>query len=170
MGEVEMKKSLMMVVPFLVLLSVSCNLIGGTGSARLSGMTAGLSPRMDEFRSWLTIEFRKYPKKGDLRDVKVVFSSVALSKDAVFDWNFIASKDCISKGFGKGFIDNAETLPDKDPPLKVPVRAVYTLPVLQKIELNPGQVISLKAELYWAGVKQDEMSKTIEHVYRRGAE
>lgn len=165
-----MKKSLIVVVPFLVLLSVSCHLIGGTGSARLSEMIPGFSPRMDKLESWLTIEFRKYPKKGDLRDVKVVFSSVALSEDAVFDWNFIAGKDCISQGFGKGFIDNAETSPDRDPPLKVPIKVNYPLQALHRVELKSGEVISIKAELYWAGVKQDKTSKSIEHVYRRGEE
>jgi hypothetical protein len=165
-----MKKSLVVVVPLLVVLLVSCHLLSGTGSARLSEMIPGFSPRMDKLECWLTIEFRKYPKKGDLRDVKVVFSSVALSKDEVFDWSFIASKDSISKGFNKGFIDNAETSPDRDPPLKVPVKLNYPLHALYKVKLKPGQVISIKAELYWAGVKQDDMSKSIEHVYRRGEE
>jgi hypothetical protein len=85
MKGVVMKKSLIVEVSLVALVSAGCDLLGGTGSARLSDMVPGFSPRMDKLECWLTIEFRKYPKKGDLRDLKVVFSSVALSRDEIFD-------------------------------------------------------------------------------------
>ena len=67
-------------------------------------------------------------------------------------------------------LHNAETSLDRDPPLKVPIKVNYPLQALHRVELKPGEVISIKAELYWAGVKQDKTSKSIEHVYRRGEE
>jgi hypothetical protein len=165
--EVMMKKTLIVVVSFVVLVSAGCHLIQGTGSAKLSEMIPGFSPRMDKLESWLTIEFRKYPKKGDLRDVKIVFSSVALSRDEVFNWHYIASHDVIPKGFMKGFEENTKTSAEEEPPLNVPVKVNYPLHALHQIKLEPGEVISLKAELFWAGVKQDDIGNTIEHVYRR---
>jgi hypothetical protein len=49
----------------------------------------------------------------------------------------------------------------------VPVKVNYPLHALYRIKLEPGEVISLKAALYWGDVKKDEMNDTIEHVYSR---
>jgi hypothetical protein len=67
----------------------------------------------------------------------------------------------------KGFAENTKTSPDKDPPLNVLVKVNYPLHALYRIKLEPGEVISLKAALYWGDVKKDEMNDTIEHVYSR---
>ena len=152
----------------LTLFSVSsCSLL--SGHAKLSGMIPGMSDMMDKLECWLTIEFKKYPDGINLRDVKVVFSSIALFKDQSFDWQYIAAHDLIAQGLGKGHRLNEESQPDQDPPLKIKVKVKYPLRARPELE-NLDKAITLKAELFWGGKKQDSQSSTIEHVYTRTRE
>ena len=91
----------------LTLLSAAgCSLLA---DAKLSDMKPGMSDMMDKLECWLTIEFKKYPDNVDLRDVKVVFSSIALFADQSFNWQYIAANDQIAQGLGKGYRPNEES-------------------------------------------------------------
>ena len=147
--------------------AAGCSLLG---DARLSGMMPGMSERMDKLECWLTIEFKKYPDEVDLRDVKVVFSSIALASDQSFSWQYIAANDQIAQGMGKGYLPNEESLPGQDPPLKTKIKVNYPLRARSQMELDLTESISLKAELFWGGKKQGSISKSIDHVYQRTLE
>jgi hypothetical protein len=152
----------------LILLSaVGCNLLG---DAKLSEMIPGMSDQMDKLECWLTIEFKKYPDNVDLRDVKVVFSSIALSRDQSFSWQYIAANDQIAQGLGKGYRSNEESLPGQDPPLKTKIKVKYPLRARSRLELDATETITLKAALFWGGKKQGSLSQSIEHVYQRTLE
>lgn len=128
-------------------------------------MVPGMNVGMDKLECWLTIEFKKYPKNIDLKDVEVRFSSIALQQDEVFDWAYIAAHDVISLGFMKGFKENTESSPEREPPLNVPVKVNYPLQAKPRLELSAGETILLTAELFWGGKKLDSSERTIEHVY-----
>jgi hypothetical protein len=130
-------------------------------------MVAGMSRGMDTLECWVTIEFKKYPDGENLRDVMVRFTSPALENTAAFDWKYIATHDVISRGFMKGFDPNDQSSPDEKPPLNVPVKVKYPLHAKHKLDLSPGETISLEAELFWAGKKVDSDSRSIEHAYTR---
>ena len=147
-----------------ILLSApGCSLLS---DATISGMMPGMSDMMDKLECWLTIEFKKYPSDVNLRDVKVVFSSIALFNDETFDWQYIAAHDQIAQGLGKGHKPNEESQPGVDPPLKTKIKVNYPLRARPKLE-NLDETITLKAELFWGGKKQGSLSQTIEHVYQR---
>ena len=57
--------------------------------------------------------------------------------------------------------------PDQDPPLKNRIKVNYPLRARPRIELDPNQTITLKAELFWGGRSQGSLTRTIEHVYQR---
>ena len=152
-----------------LLAATSCGMLGGC-HAKLSGMVPGMSERMDMLECWLTIEFKKYPKNADLRDVKVVFSSIALFEDESFDWSYIAANDRIAQGMGKGYRPNDETQPDQDPPLKTKIKVKFPLRARPQLELDLTETISLEATLFWGGKKQGSISQPIEHVYYRTLE
>ena len=69
-------------------LSGGCNLIDITlgRHASLTRMVPGGNVASGELACWLTLEFSRYPKHADLRDVKVRFESIALAEPAEFDW------------------------------------------------------------------------------------
>ena len=148
-----------------MLLSVSgCGLFS---DATITEMTPGISAMMDKLECWLTIEFKRYPEDIRLRDVKVVFSSMALFEDQTFGWPFIAENDQIAQGLGKGYAPNGASRGDQKPPLKVKIKVNYPLRARPRIELEGLETISLAATLYWGGKKQDSASRSIEHAYRR---
>ena len=152
----------------LTLLSAAgCSLLGG--HAKLSEMMPGMSGQMDKLECWLTIEFKKYPDGINLRDVMVVFSSIALFADQSFDWQYIAANDQIAQGLGKGYRPNEESLPDQDPPLKIKIKVNYPLRARPRLE-DLDETITLTAELFWGGKSQGSLSRTIEHVYERARE
>lgn len=144
-----------------------CGLLGG--DAKLSEMMPGMSDMMDKLECWLTIEFKKYPDGINLRDVKVVFSSIALFADESFNWQYIAANDQIAQGLGKGYRPNEESQPDQDPPLKIKIKVNYPLRARPRLE-DLDEAIVLKAELFWGGKSQGSLSRTIEHVYERTRE
>lgn len=149
-----------------LLSAAGCSLLA---DARLSEMMPGISEQMDKLECWLTIVFKKYPDDVDLRDVKVVFSSIALFADQSFNWQYIAANDQIAQGLGKGYRPNAESLPDQDPPRNIKIKVNYPLRARPRLE-NLDETITLKAELFWGGKKQGSLSQTIEHVYERTRE
>ncbi len=166
-----MKLSWRMLIFCLIIVTLfsapGCSLLS---HARLSGMMPGMSDMMDKLECWLTIEFKKYPDNVNLRDVKVVFSSIALFGDQSFDWQYIAANDQIAQGLGKGYRPNEESQPDQDPPLKIKIKVKYPLRARPRLELDFTETIVLKAVLFWGGKKQGSLSKTIDHVYERTLE
>ncbi len=142
---------------------------GLLSDAKLSGMMPGMSDMMDKLECWLTIEFKRHPDNINLRDVKVVFSSIALFGDQSFDWQYIAANDQIAQGLGKGYRPNEGSQPDQNPPLKTRIKVNYPLQARPRLE-DLDETITLTAELFWGGEKQGSLSRTIEHVYERTRE
>lgn len=132
--------------------------------AELSDMIPGMSKQMDKLECWLTITFKKYPSGIDHRDVQVKFSSMALEQPEVFDWEYIAAHDVISKGFMQGFKENPASVPEGRPPLNVPLMVNFPLHAKQLLYTH-GEAIELDAELFWGGKKVASSNRTIEHVY-----
>ncbi len=152
------------------LASTACNVIDlvlGRG-ARLTEMTPGGNVATGEIDCWLTLQFDRYPKGIDPRDVKVVFQSPALAGAAEFGWKYIASHDRTPNGdsFGSGYRVNEATTENDDPPLAMPIKVRFPLNTLQTIENAPSPLY-LEAELWWGGTKQDKIKHTIDHVYSR---
>jgi hypothetical protein len=159
---------------FWVGIGIGLTLISNPGcslfsDATISEMVPGMSDMMDKLECWVTIEFKRYPEGINLRDVKVVFSSIALFSDETFDWPYIAAHDQIAQGFGKGYKPNEVSDPAKAPPLKTKIKVNYPLNARPRLE-NLEQLIRLKAELFWGGESQGSLTKTIEHVYERTSE
>ena len=145
-----------------------CNLID-TNLARhaeLSHMVPASSEEAGALECWLTLEFKRYPKGGDLRDVVVRFESIALAEPAEFDWEYIASRDKLTRreGFGPGLHEAEMTSPVSRPPLGQPTMVRFPLHARPVIDDAPA-TLYLEAELYWGGEKQDSLRRTIEHVY-----
>ena len=149
----------------------SCNAIDVVigRHAKLSKMVPGGSIATGALECWLTIEFNRYPKDADLRDVRVRFTSIALDAPAEFDWRYISQHDKIAAGnaFGSGYHEAEMTLPTQPPPLGKPTKVRFPLSARRVIEQAPSTLF-LEAELYWGGEKQHTLRKTIEHVYSRG--
>lgn len=158
------------VVTSLLLLSGGCNFIDlALGRhATLTHMSPGRNLGGGELECWLTLEFTRYPKDADLRDVKVRFESIALAEPAEFDWAYIARNDKIARGqrFGTGYREAEMTSPEKPPPLGEPTKVRFPLRAKLVIDKAPA-VLYLEADLYWGGVKQDSLRAAIEHVYSR---
>lgn len=157
------------VVLVMLLPAISCGLLGGC-AARLSDMFPGMSENMDRLECWLTIEFKKYPDNVDPRDVKLVFSSIALYENESFDWAYIAANDQIAQGMGKGYLPNELTRPDLAPPLRIKIKVKYPLHARPKLELDLAETITLYADLFWGGQKVASISAPIEHTYSRTLE
>ncbi|MBU8870191.1 MAG: hypothetical protein KOO60_04860 [Gemmatimonadales bacterium] len=151
-------------LPLLLPALTGCHL-PGLGPASLSDMVPGMSKRMDKLECWVTIEFKKIPDGIDPKDVKLVFSSMALESDETFDWAYIAANDGIAQGMGKGYAPNEASDPNQPPPLKVKCKAKYPLRAKPRLDLALDQRLGLQVDLYWGGKKCDSMNQTIEHVY-----
>ncbi len=151
----------------MVLAIAGCDLLGIGSSAKMSKMIPGMSTRMDKLECWLTIEFKKYPEGIDPLDVEIIFSSIALVSDQIFQWEYIAKQDVVAKGLGKGYGPNENTVGDAAPPLKEKIKVKYPLQAKPELELELTDTIWLTVELYWGGKKQGQMQKSIEHVYHR---
>ena len=136
--------------------------------AKLSGMVPGGNIATGGLDCWLTFEFDRYPESVDLTDIRVRFRSVALERDAEFDWRYIAGHDFLagSRGsaFGSGHTRAKQTTPENPPPLGQGFKARFPLQARAVVE-NAPSTITLEAELYWGGKKQDSMTRTVEHVY-----
>ncbi len=114
----------------------------------------------------MNLEFRKYPKDINLRDVKVVFSSDALVDTLTFDWHFIAPLAMVKKKTGGWGRIKAEGFASHlDPRLKYPFDIRF--PLKAKTELPPEASLVLRADLYWGGKKQDSVSKSIRYLYKK---
>ncbi len=160
-------KKLSVVLSLFVLLLLAAAGCSYFKSAVISEMVPGANPTRDKLECWLTIEFKKLPSGINPRDVKVRFTSIALDEPAEFDWDYIASHDVIAQGMMKGYKDNPDSQPGSDPPLGIPLKVNYPFKAKEVIELKQGEVIKLKAELYWGGKLVDSDETTIEHVYGR---
>ncbi len=156
-----MRKTVGLLLVVVMLLS-GCSFFS---AAELSEMIPGMSSQMDKLECWLTIEFKKYPK-GNPRDVRVEFSSMALQRTEVFDWEYIAAHDVISLGMMKGFKANTASSPEAKPPLNTPVKVNYPLHAKPYLKVEPGDTILLTAKLFWGGKEIASSERTIEHVYR----
>ncbi len=159
-------------VTALLLLCGGCNLVDiALGRhASLTHMSPGGNIGDGQLECWLTLEFQRYPKDADLRDVKVRFESIALAEPAEFDWSYIARNDKIARGqrFGSGYREAEMTSPGKPPPLGEPTKVRFPLRAKKVIDNAPG-VLYLEADLYWGGAKQDSLRAAIEHVYSRSS-
>ncbi len=145
----------------------ACNLIDTNlgRHAELSHMVHASSEEAGALECWLTLEFKRYPMGGDLRDVVVRFESIALAEPAEFDWEFIASRDKLARvGFGPGLHEAEMTSPVNRPPLGQPTMVRFPLRARAVIDDAPA-TLYLEAELYWGGERQDALRRTIEHVY-----
>ncbi len=146
----------------------ACNLIESNLArhAKLSHMVPGSTADSGELLCWLTLEFKRYPADGDLRDVKLRFESIALSEPAEFDWEYIAAHDKLTRrdGYGSSLREAEVTSPVSRPPLGLPTKVRFPLRTKAVIQNAPA-TLYLEAELYWGGQKQDSMRQTIEHVY-----
>ena len=158
-------KRMIVVWAVVVSLATGCSFFGS--SAKISEMIPGMSPQMDRLECWLTLVFETAPKDGAM-NVAVRFTSTALEEGTeTFDWAYIADHDVVSEGFMKGFSENTASSPDAPPPLKIPVKVKFPLKAKARIDLAPGEIIVLRAELLWGGKVVDSSESTIEHVYRR---
>ena len=163
-----MRRSRLLVGVLALLGVAACNLIE-TNLARhaeLSRMIPATTDSVGEVECWLTLEFKHYPREGDLRDVRVRFESIALAEPAEFDWTYIASHDKLTArdGFGSGLHEAETTNPESRPPLGQPTMVRF--PLRAKLEIDDAPAtLYLEAELYWGGEKQDSARQTIEHIY-----
>ena len=131
-------------------------------------MVPGAGLADEQLECWLTLEFKRYPKDAELRNIEVRFESIALSTAATFDWAYIAEHDKLTRNskLGTRFREAEMTTPSKPPPLGRPTRVRFMLDA-KSVITNAPQTLYLEAELYWDGVKQDTVRRTIEHVYAR---
>jgi hypothetical protein len=108
------------------------------------------------------------PDGIDPKDVEVRFTSIALSREASFDWSYIASHDVLASGakFGSGYQEATATQPNQNPPLGEAVKVRFPLHAKEMIENAPSP-LWLHAELYWGGSKQDSDKDGIDHAYSR---
>jgi hypothetical protein len=148
--------------------AAACNMIDTdlARNAELSHMVPASSDEAGELECWLTVEFKRYPKGGNLRDVVVRFESIALAEPAEFDWEYIASRDKRTRreGFGAGLHEAEMTTPVSRPPLGQPTMVRFPLRARHVIDDAPD-ILYLEVELYWGGERQDSLRRTIEHVY-----
>ena len=158
-----MFRSIRLVALLALLGLVGCNPFS---DAAIRKMVPGGNIGSGQLECWLTLEFKSYPKGTDLRDVRVRFTSIALEEPAEFDWNYIASRDVLSKGarFGSGHQPFEASTPGDDPPLGQELKVKFPLRARQRIE-NVPDTLKLQATLYWGGKEQASMRRTIEHVY-----
>ena len=150
--------------------ATACNLIDARFGrhAELSQMVPGAAETQpEELGCWLTVEFMHYPPNVDPRDVQVRFESIALAEPAVFDWNYIAKHDLLTRrdGYGSGLHEAEVTHAAARPPLGQPTQVRFPLQLKRVIENAPA-VLYLEAELYWGGHRQHAVRQTIEHVYQ----
>lgn len=140
--------------------------INGEGNAKIHNMVpAGLAT--GSFHCWITMEFKKYPADIDLKDVRIVFSSIALDPDNVtFDWKFIAENAQVPKKVGTGRVKAENTSPDKDPPLNYPFDVNF--PLNPKMTITTDDSPWMKAELFWGGKKQHQDDASVRFLYKRG--
>lgn len=126
------------------------------------GLTGG-----DQLDCWLTLEFKHYPE-GGLRDVEVRFQSIALAESASFDWAYIAEHDKLARERtnGVGYREAEMTNAGKPPPLGQPTRIMFPLRA-KPVITNAPETLYLEAELYWDGIRQDTIRRTIDHIYDR---
>lgn len=135
---------------------------GCSRDASLSNMIPGGNIATGALECWLTFEFGEPPADIDPQDVEVVFTSIALDGPEVFDWEWIATRDKKIEGLDPFRL----TVPGEDPPVGEPFKVKFTLDAVPYLET--AQTIDLTATLYWGGVKRDQVTRTIEHVYQRG--
>lgn len=133
------------------------------GNASISNMVPGGNPLNGNLECWLTLEFAEPPGGVDPRDVEVVFTSIALQRPQAYGWDWIAKHD--RKAESNGWNDATE--PGAAPPPGSPFRIKFPLRAIPRLELGLGDTLELTAELYWGGVRQDAVTRSIEHVYAR---
>jgi hypothetical protein len=137
----------------------------GEGNAKITAMTPG-GLTTGNFHCWVTLEFKKYPEGIDRRDVRVVFSSIALEQGTTsFDWNFIAENAAVPKKVGVGRERAQNTSPDSAPQLNYPIDINF--PLVPKLRIQSEESPWLKAELLWGGKKQDESTASVRFLYKR---
>ena len=117
-------------------LSAALALALGCSSGSLSDMVPGGHPGSGQLECWLTLTFKRYPDGIDPRAVKVRFTSIALAGESSFDWDYIAARDVIPQGFGRGFKPNEASQPAQIPPLDTPIRLKFPLRAKPHVEVG----------------------------------
>jgi hypothetical protein len=153
--------------------AMGCNVIDAVigGDVAIAEMLPGQSVGGETLDCWLTLDFKRLPEGVRPTDVRVRFESIALTRPAEFDWNYIASRDVVRAGerFGSGYRDLTESKPGSPPPLGIPIKVKFPLPTRTKIENAPSK-IWLEAKVFWGGEEQTSMKRHLEHAYSRRKE
>ena len=160
-----MKNRILLSALCLIVISSGCSILWGEGNAKIRSI--GITDVRGGPGCWLTLEFLKYPKEGDLKDIKVVFTSQTINgKSQSFGWEFIASKALIKKpdsNFGRLRAEGISS--NKRPVLNYPIDVFF--PVKFKHRLEGHESRKIVADLFWADKMQDQTSKYVDHLYKR---
>ncbi len=140
--------------------------LNGEGYAKIREMAFGGAG--DYPKCWVTMEFKKIPPGVDPTDIKIVFTSKTLvSSPVTFDWNFIAANAQVGTGDWKPRVKAEGFSPGEPPKLNLPVDVYFPMTYQDKVNLGSNlEFLSVQAELYWGGKKQDTANATIEHFYK----
>lgn len=119
----------------------------------------------------VVLVFKKPPRSGNPRDVKLRFSSVALERDAEVDWAYIAghARHEDDTPIFSGALPTRRDRPasaDADPPLGTPIEVTVSLPMKKEFEANRFDLL-LTGTLDWGGVRQDTAKSSIGPFYEK---
>ena len=131
-------------------------------NVEITKMVPGMNAGMSGLECWITLNFKNEPA-GDPRDLVLVFEGEAIAGGQQrFDWDYIASHDMTASG-KRGH--NGTTKPGSAPPVGKATRVNFPLRAKSKVE-DAAYNMPLVATVYWGGVKQDQMQKSVGHTYR----
>ncbi|MBX7101813.1 MAG: hypothetical protein K1X89_29125 [Myxococcaceae bacterium] len=155
--------------PLLLVLPV---LLGGCSNATLSDVRPGLGG--DGISCWATLNFKSRPKSGDLRDVKVVFTSIVLDGEKTFGWEELTANDYQSH-FEKNWLNDQQevltldpsTTAESDPPVGGTMKVKLYMPSKSEVQAGGYTDVTLQVALWWAGVKQDSASRGLFLAYQK---
>ncbi len=145
-------------------------LAAGCGKVSISEMRPGMEG--SSLLCWLTLTFKAPPKEGDARDVRVIFTSIALEEPVQFDWDYLTANDYLVKtektwlGDQDRFvIDNSTTSALEPGNQKLKVKFLMDS---KKTVSSAGYTdMTLKADVYWAGKRQDSSTRGLFLAYQK---
>lgn len=143
----------------------------GCSNASLADMRPGLVG--NGLQCMMTLKFNKRPKAGDVKDVKVTFSSIVLTADQTFDWAYITEHDQrLIKGTDDYSVPdkyqpNTDTTAESEPEVGTPMIVQFFLDAHKEVQVKSGDDTALNATLYWAGKKEDAASRGLFLAYQR---
>lgn len=147
-------------------------LLGACSNATLSEVRPGIAG--DGISCWATLNFKSRPKSGDLKDVKLVFSSIVLDADKTFGWEELTANDYQSRLEKNWLNDQQEVLSldpattaESDPPVGGTMKVKLYMPSKPEVKAGSTTDVTLQVALWWAGVKQDSASRGLFLVYQK---